>query len=141
VLLARRSPGSYERWPGFSAMAIAILILLLSPTPGLSCQMHFHIDTAASGSISCAGGTARVVGSDIEVDQVMGLGTPNDPDVACLLRGGKLDFQSGNSNVHYVTGGFHTGTFSVDPVPLPSALWLLGTGLIGLVGIRRTFRN
>lgn len=37
------------------------------------------------------------------------------------------------------TWGAGTGSFSVDvaPVPIPAALWLLGSGLIGLIGIRR----
>lgn len=30
---------------------------------------------------------------------------------------------------------------SVDAVPIPSALWLLGSGLLGIVGIRRKYRN
>jgi hypothetical protein len=31
------------------------------------------------------------------------------------------------------------GDVSFNPVPIPSTLWLLGSGLIGLVGIRREF--
>ena len=31
--------------------------------------------------------------------------------------------------------------FSFTPIPIPSAIWLLGTGLIGLVGFRRKFKN
>ncbi len=30
---------------------------------------------------------------------------------------------------------------AASPVPLPSAIWLLGSGLFGLVGIQRKFRN
>jgi hypothetical protein len=33
------------------------------------------------------------------------------------------------------------GSALVAPVPIPSALWLLGSGLIGLVGIRRKFKK
>ncbi len=29
----------------------------------------------------------------------------------------------------------------IDPVPIPGAVWLLGSGLIGLVGLRRKFRK
>jgi hypothetical protein len=31
--------------------------------------------------------------------------------------------------------------FDVTPVPLPAAVWLLGTGLVGLFGIRRRFTS
>ena len=32
-------------------------------------------------------------------------------------------------------------SLSVDPVPIPGAVWLLGSGLIGLVGFRKKFRK
>jgi hypothetical protein len=28
-----------------------------------------------------------------------------------------------------------------SPVPVPAALWLLGSGFIGLIGLRRRFGN
>ena len=31
--------------------------------------------------------------------------------------------------------------FNVSPVPIPGAAWLLGSGLIGLVGIRKKFKK
>jgi len=42
----------------------------------------------------------------------------------------KVDFV-GNAN----------GVDNLSPVPLPGAVWLLGAGLIGLVGVRRKFRS
>jgi hypothetical protein len=33
------------------------------------------------------------------------------------------------------------GTFMATPVPIPAAGWLLGTALIGLVGVKRRFRK
>jgi choice-of-anchor A domain-containing protein len=37
---------------------------------------------------------------------------------------------------------FHDNTFKGDlPTPIPGAVWLLGTGLLGLVGLRRKFHN
>jgi hypothetical protein len=37
--------------------------------------------------------------------------------------------------------GFDINAVGVNPVPIPTAAWLLGTGLVGLVGIRRKFRK
>jgi len=30
---------------------------------------------------------------------------------------------------------------TIRPVPIPAAVWLLGSGLLGLAGIRRRFRK
>jgi hypothetical protein len=37
--------------------------------------------------------------------------------------------------------GFHAAVPNGAPVPIPGAIWLLGTGLLGLVTIRRRFRG
>ena len=41
-------------------------------------------------------------------------------------------------NVDFAKG---LATFNVSPVPLPAAVWLLGSALIGLVGVSRRKRN
>jgi len=33
------------------------------------------------------------------------------------------------------------GTFDFTPIPIPGAVWLLGSGLVGLMGLRRRFRK
>jgi hypothetical protein len=38
-------------------------------------------------------------------------------------------------------GNFIVGAMTMSPVPIPSAFWLLGLGLVGLVGFRRKFRK
>ncbi len=43
-----------------------------------------------------------------------------------------------------IDGFFGQGTLGFDPineVPIPGAIWLLGSGLVGLVGLRRRFRK
>jgi hypothetical protein len=42
---------------------------------------------------------------------------------------------------NYQTGILTSSTISVNTVPIPGALWLLGTGLLGLAGLRRSKRK
>ena len=50
-----------------------------------------------------------------------------------------------DSNIHLVAAGegyfFGGGTIIDTPVPIPTTLLLLGSGLFGLVGLRRKFRS
>jgi hypothetical protein len=41
---------------------------------------------------------------------------------------------------HDFTGPF-TAHLNAAPVPIPAAMWLLGSGLVGLVGLRRRMRK
>ncbi len=34
-----------------------------------------------------------------------------------------------------------TDTYTYAPVPIPGAVWLLGSGLVGLIGLKRRFRG
>lgn len=44
-----------------------------------------------------------------------------------------------NDTLPYV--GFDAGMLTIETVPIPGAAWLLGSGLIGLVGYRRKFNK
>jgi hypothetical protein len=58
--------------------------------------------------------------------------------------GATADFSSsgilfGSGSV--LSGIWDAGSFSTTPVPMPAAVWLFGSGLIGLVGVARRKRN
>jgi hypothetical protein len=49
----------------------------------------------------------------------------------------KLFGDSPNNDLFFVNEFSYVGTDSVSPVPAPAALWLFGTGLLGLIGFSR----
>ena len=61
-----------------------------------------------------------------------------DADVYVLANDPKLakGFMDQDQNVHYV-GTDSTINADITAVPIPAAVWLLGSGLLGLIGIRR----
>ena len=57
-----------------------------------------------------------------------------------------IDGSDHGYDIHQADGstGNHIGAWvytETNPVPIPSAVWLLGTGLIGIVGIRRKIKK
>ncbi len=40
-----------------------------------------------------------------------------------------------------IQGSSHTNSFAVAATPIPGAIWLLGTGVLGLFGLRRKFQG
>lgn len=54
---------------------------------------------------------------------------------------GSLLFHYSDEFLLPIIGQDVSSDFIMTPVPVPGALWLLGSGLIGLVGIRRKFKR
>lgn len=56
-----------------------------------------------------------------------------------------IGFQETTVNISYFTLTDNyigiTNLTTAGPVPLPGAVWLLGSGLLGLVGLRRKFKR
>jgi hypothetical protein len=77
----------------------------------------------------------------------------DDPDAWVLFNGGTSMFEDLIENVAALfismdaseqnTGGVESwvDNFRMTPLPIPGAVWLLGSGLVGLVAIRRKFRK
>ena len=53
---------------------------------------------------------------------------------------GALAFLIEDNSLNFATGVWDASSFSTTPVPVPAAMWLLGSGLIGLVGVARRRR-
>jgi hypothetical protein len=72
-------------------------------------------------------------------------GTEYAPDPTYAWRfnfddGWQLAYVKGNISSDHFALAVHPGNVGA-PVPIPGAVWLLGSGLIGLVAIRRRFRK
>jgi hypothetical protein len=88
----------------FLAMVVgsfAMLGLALSPVPALATSiLDFSLVVPTSGTISYAGGGAPLVGTALDVDKVVGIGTPSNNGVTELC--------SGSCTLNFTTGP-HTG--------------------------------
>lgn len=50
---------------------------------------------------------------------------------------GALAFIVNDADFYFATGYWDAGSFTVTPVPIPAAVWLLSSGLLGLAGFAR----
>ena len=60
-----------------------------------------------------------------------------------MLSGSGITYNLGKGDdltISHVTA-FNTGSVTINEVPVPPASWLFGTGLLGLVGLRKRIKN
>jgi hypothetical protein len=75
--------------------------------------LDFGINAPTSGSFSYAGGSAALLGTDIEVDTVVGLGTSLNNGGILALSGGLLNFTTGASTGDWSWGGGSNSTITI----------------------------
>jgi len=102
---------------GMVAIAIGLWLagLLVSPA-AMAVELDFNISAPTSGTISYAGGGAALIGSNIEVDNVVGLSTPANANVTALCVSCALNFNTG------------TLTGAGGPNTNNSGWWAFGSG-------------
>lgn len=62
--------------------------------------------------------------------------SPTDVSIG-LFSGGSERIWADSSGFNNTTPNFVDGTVTVNPVPVPAAVWLFGSGLLGLIGVAR----
>jgi hypothetical protein len=103
---------------------------------------NFELDTQGLGTgilISINSGTGNVYTPIGEVDDVSGpqfFGFRTNYAFTSIMF--SMGSQDGTQETYY---NLDSAFCATNPVPIPAAAWLLGTGLIGLVGIRRRFKK
>lgn len=68
-------------------------------------------------------------GNEISVNLAKGLVNDGNLSIQITVTGGSVEIQ------------YPSLILSTSAIPIPSAVWLLGSGLIGIVGIRRKFKK
>ena len=81
---------------GIVTMAIGLwgAGFLVVPT-AMAVELDFNISAPTSGTISYGGGSGALIGSNIEVDNVVGLSTPANANVTSVCLSCLLNFNSG----------------------------------------------
>jgi hypothetical protein len=112
-----------------AAMALGLWVMgLLISQSAMAVSLDFNIGAPTSGSVSYAGGGGALIGSNIEVDNVVGLSTPANANVpgfclSCVLNfntgglinaGGPPPSGSNNGWWRFGSGGTITITGGVD---------------------------
>ena len=114
-------------------------------------RSNFYISTDAAGLIS--GWTVQVIidilgGSEVEGGETQIIGSTNLEQAGIFFDIGKSDMCNGNVNVICTNsvidygrvdaaGAWAVQSGDVGAVPVPAAVWLFGSGLLGLVGVAR----
>lgn len=97
--------------------AYACICVLFFPTIAKAATvLDFGIKAPTTGTLSYAGGTAPLIGSGIDVDDVVGLNTALNNNVVSICASCTLDFQTGASTGgwNYGAGGTITITGGID---------------------------
>jgi len=84
---------------------IGVLLFLISGTTHAAAVLDFGIKTPTAGTLSYAGGIAPLIGSGIDVDDVVGLNTSKNANVLSICASCALNFETGGS-----TGGWNFGS-------------------------------
>ena len=80
-----------------AAMAMGLWLMELPVSPSaMAVELDFNLSAPTSGTISYAGGSNALIGSNIEVDNVVGLLTPANANVTSLCVSCVLNFTSGS---------------------------------------------
>lgn len=77
-------------------LALGLVLLSASTYPAMAMQLNFNMNAPTSGSVSYAGTGGGLIGSNIDVDTVVGQSTPANANVTSTCVACVLNFTSGS---------------------------------------------
>ena len=115
------------------AICTCVCSLFLPSIATSATTLDFGIKAPTTGTLSYAGGVSPLIGADIDVDDVIGLNTPQNNNVVSICASCTLGLQTGASTGgwNYGAGGSITITGGID---FPDATPDIATGSILLTG-------
>ena len=89
--------GSIKNYIGAGCLSLLLGIGLMGffNSSAMAVELDFNLSAPTSGTISYAGGNSDLIGSNIEVDNVVGLSTPTHDGTTALCISCVLNFTSG----------------------------------------------
>jgi hypothetical protein len=105
-------------------------------TEGEMRHLYYNLGNTAGGPLINAG---PFVNLELSRSYWTSTSYTVDPNLAC-----NISFTNGNQNHDHKVSWLYAWAVrdgDVTPVPIPTAIWLLGSGLVGLIGIRRRFKK
>jgi len=92
---------------------------------------------ADAGTLADTAGASTLwsLGGGIDLADTAGWGS--DTDVNITLQNNLLAQSANDGDVAFIQKKFGAVGITVNPVPVPAAVWLFGSGLLGLVGVAR----
>jgi hypothetical protein len=129
-----------------AAESISVTFPYYFTSSHLDFKLYYDLLEAPNGpvsdritAVSSASGTVFTFGSDPLIPVVDATYIPGGSwiETGALQYMGQLTYRDASNNSANVI----TYAQSDAPVPIPAAVWLLGSGLLGLTGIRRRFQK
>ncbi len=118
----------------------------INPDQAFTLTGVLQADNLFDGTFTIGGGLLSGSFMNLDVKQITFMGSTTGSAAGFLdFTGGSLQQGAIGGNVlinwsgdaYSNAGSISTGKLEVSPVPVPAAVWLFGSGLLGLVGIAR----
>lgn len=146
IWLIKTDPGETVVVPGIGTIILNEELMVTITQPGGGDIFSFEtepiaelggVDYDGKGVVSEAEYTFNpILSEDVKLEDIDGLEAFAGISIEVSIAGFELT-SANELKGEFAIGGFETVAFTGNPVPVPAAVWLLGSGMIALFGIRK----